>query len=140
MRFLLAFQHLINDFLESLDRLRADEWLAIDKECGCAAHAGLFAFIYIGLDAIERLIVLQAWLKLGHVQPEFGGKAQQFVFGKRALVFSGLPAEQEIMILPELALVGGAFGGLCRPDGFLPQEGCMFVLERDLASVHVLLE
>ena len=94
-----VLQLLVDLGLERLERLRADERLAVDEERGCAARADLVALGLLGVDLLLPLARVQVGLELLHVQADLA----RVLLQGRALE-RGLVGEQLLVHLPELAL------------------------------------
>src|SRR5690606_14743779 len=67
---LASFGNGSNGLVEPLQRLRADERLAVDEETGRAVYAAHGAGFQTGLDAIVKSILLQTLAELFVVQIE----------------------------------------------------------------------
>jgi hypothetical protein len=95
----LPGQFLVDDALESIERLGAGKESAVDEEGRCALHAYLLTFLVVALNVGPEFSGVVAGVERLGVQTDVGGVLLQIVVGQRSLV-----GEQLVVILPELAL------------------------------------
>jgi hypothetical protein len=105
---------------ELLVGLGADDRLPVDYKGGRALHAKLLGCAGFLLDEGGVFAGIQALVEGCGLQAELLGKAFELVFAEGTLVFAGLSLEQQIVIFPELILIGGAFAGFRRPLRLIP--------------------
>ena len=117
-------QFFVDDLLEGVDWLGADQGQSVDEEGRSGIDAGLDCKIAVSLDILVVGMVRQARVELGHIQVEFLGVL--FV----DVVAQVLAAEQFIVIRPEGILFVCALGGLGGREGVWMDAG-----EREIA-VH----
>jgi hypothetical protein len=122
-----------------LVRLRTDDRLPIDHEGWRALHAKLLGSAGFLLDDAGVLPGIQALVEGCGVQAELYGEAFQVVLAEGALIFAVLLLEQQIVIFPELILIGGALAGFRRPLRLIPQECKMPVSKANLTRLDVFI-
>jgi len=113
------WRQLVKDLHKLLERLRADDRLPVDDKRRGTLHADLLGSGGFLLDDLGIFTAIEAFVKGSRIQPHFGSKGFQVVLVESALVFSILALEEQVVVFPELILVGGAFAGLCGPRGLI---------------------
>src|SRR5215467_1851023 len=86
----LRTEHLVEQLLEALRRLRAGEAATVDEEGGGGIDAERRSLALVRLDGVEGLLAVQARLELGDVHPavlgDLRGLVLQVVLGDLALL------------------------------------------------------
>lgn len=119
--------------------MRADEALSIDEECRCAGYALVFPGFSFRAHFGEILVAVEARAEPGLVESQLGGETFQIRFGVRAAIFAALSGKQQVVVLPELALLIRAFGCACRPFGFRAEDGDVLIDEFDFTRIDKIL-
>lgn len=105
--------------LEGLKRFGSNHRRVVDDKAGCGGDAERLGSLRLLADRARVFISIQAGVELGLVQLQLGRKAFQLIFCESALVFAGLPLEEQVVISPELTLFVSTFGCFRSPDGFI---------------------
>src|SRR5204862_7136769 len=100
-------QRIVNGLAKVLDRVRADERLAIDQERRRAAHAELAALGEVRLDGGPKRAVIETPLEPLAIEVQIDGVADE-----RVTLEARLAIEEDVVIRPVASLLAGAARGL----------------------------
>ena len=102
---------------------------AVDDDSWSGANASILGLEKFVFNQINMLAGIETIIKGALVEPYSCGKGFKGIVAESAQVFTTLIGEQCVVILPELALITGAFRGFGRPDRFRAQESKMLIFE-----------
>ena len=135
----LAGQSLLDNGAEALIGQVALDLGVAYEEGRCAPDAHPLPFLTVVLHPLAILAALQAGAEGLSVQAQLPAEGQELVLGIGAAVLPPLALEEDVVVVPEPALLPRALDGLRRRLGLGPQEGEVAVDQLDLARPDVLL-
>jgi len=105
----------------------------VDEERGCAGHAAQVRALHVLGDPVRPHAVVQVLGEASHVEPESLGVRDQIGQPQTVLVL-----EQQVVHLPERALIGGGLGGLLIAVGLVtPFAAAVLIAVMTVAVLNV---